>query len=252
MSSKTCIKCEISKDESEFRGRRNTCRECERIAARDYMRIARIERHDELREIKKKSYQRTADKVKERSKTRYEKNKEKILAQVAQYRDANREYIRAWHRNHYTQNKERMLEVDREYRRKNKDATKARMKRYREMHRAETRMRNRLRKVALKFSNRDYTSQDWNNCLAHWQNKCAICNRPASVSEGRSICADHWIPLAKGGVTHKSNILPLCHGNDGCNNKKHDKDPIQWLIAALGEEQAAQKMREIEAFFNAQ
>jgi hypothetical protein len=44
--------------------------------------------------------------------------------------------------------------------------------------------------------------------------------------------------------------LPLCHGTDGCNNHKFDRDPLKWLGQRIGEVKAFEKLQAIEAYFD--
>lgn len=255
MDTKICSACHTEKALDEFslhplgkHGRHSQCIECRRAYAREYQRRQRQEQPEHVKELKHQSDLRCADRVKAKSRAAYLMNREKRLVQAAAYRNANRERINAWQRQNYVNNKERKLAQDRTYVANNREKVSNRLKHYRNLHRAETRMRNRLRKVALKFSNANYKHQDWLDCLAYWHNACAVCGR--SHSTDRQICADHWIPLKHNGLTHKNNILPLCHGVDGCNNHKHDKLPAAWLITMLGENAATKKLIEIQAYFD--
>lgn len=75
----------------------------------------------------------------------------------------------------------------------------------------------------------NFTDVDWQHCLSYFHGQCAVCYR--YPGNGLTLAMDHWIPLADtdcpGAVP--SNIVPLCHGLDGCNNSKHNKPPLQWL-----------------------
>ncbi|MCC6973194.1 MAG: hypothetical protein IT322_04195 [Anaerolineae bacterium] len=92
-------------------------------------------------------------------------------------------------------------------------------------------------------------SRDWERCLEYWHYQCAICGRPRGL--WHTLAQDHWIPLSHPDCpgTTPDNILPLCHGEGGCNNSKGKKDPILWLREKLGSRRANQKLREIESYF---
>jgi len=94
-----------------------------------------------------------------------------------------------------------------------------------------------------------FTPQDWDRALEYWDYKCAICERPRGL--WHTLSQDHWIPLTHPECpgTVATNILPLCHGTDGCNNSKGKKHPREWLIAKLGTRKANKKLKEIEAYF---
>lgn len=248
METKTCTKCGIEKPIDEFRELRNSCKDCNREYGRAKEAERRVRKSDEVKASKREYYFRNADKIKGKNKSYYETNKEKILAQVAEYRDKNRERINAWMRTYYRENIEIRKEKDKEYNKKNKDKRQTRDKQYRQEHRAEIRLRNRSRKEKLSYVRGDFTQADWDNCLSYWGNRCAICGR--TEGEGRIIAADHWIPLKGGGITHKKNILPLCHGVDGCNNSKSARSPEKWTIERLGESNGTEKLLEINRFFD--
>ena len=255
MNTKNCTICLIDKPLNAFRshllgkyGLHSQCRECQRISTRAYMQRARQERPNELKEIKRKSMKRTFDKIKSRNKAFYLKNRQDRLKKAAIYRQENRDKINVWHRKNYAENKESKTLQTKTYYQTHKMEIRDRQLIYKNMHKAEIRMHNRLRKLKLSFSNSDYTQKDWLDCLVYWHHSCAICG--CYAQDSRIICSDHWIPLSKGGLTHKTNILPLCHGINGCNNFKQAKNPIDWLVEYLGENAANIKLSEIQAYFN--
>ena len=65
--------------------------------------------------------------------------------------------------------------------------------------------------------------------------------------------ADHWIPLTYEGKdnpgTVATNVLPACHGVGGCNNKKHNAMPVEWLEKEYGKRKAHQILDRIEKYF---
>ncbi|MFQ3534315.1 MAG: hypothetical protein SNJ58_00420 [Aggregatilineales bacterium] len=94
-----------------------------------------------------------------------------------------------------------------------------------------------------------FSSSDWDNALDYWGYQCAVCGRPRGL--WHTLAQDHWIPLSDSRCpgTVPTNILPLCHGEGGCNNSKGSKDPVRWLEERLGKRRAAQKLAEIQAYF---
>lgn len=102
----------------------------------------------------------------------------------------------------------------------------------------------RKRSLPIAFSN-----SDWEDALDYWGYQCAICGRPRGL--WHTLAQDHWIPLSDPRCpgTLPTNILPLCHGEGGCNNSKGNKDPIRWLEERLGKRRAAQKLAQIQAYF---
>lgn len=115
-------------------------------------------------------------------------------------------------------------------------------------YRAIANTRRRARKKSLP---NDFTLEDWQYALDYFNGCCAICGRQAKDLFGeRTIAADHFIPMSKGGGTVPENIIPLCHGIDGCNSKKHAKDPAQWLHETYGKRKANEIIAKIETFFS--
>ncbi len=95
-----------------------------------------------------------------------------------------------------------------------------------------------------------FTADDWQRALEYWEHKCAVCGRPRGL--WHTLAKDHWLPLTSPDCpgTVATNILPLCHGEGGCNNSKSKKDPESWLIERLGKRRAARKRGEIQAYFD--
>lgn len=117
---------------------------------------------------------------------------------------------------------------------------------YREVTRV-SELRRRSRKAGVIS---DFTKQDWQYALEYFNGCCAVCGRQMNDMFGEFFpAADHFIPLSKGGHTIPENIVPLCNGIGGCNNRKHDKDPVQWLHAAYGARRAKHILERIGTFF---
>ncbi len=95
-----------------------------------------------------------------------------------------------------------------------------------------------------------FTAQERRRALDYWNGRCAVCGRPAGL--WHTIAIDHWIPLSSPECpgTVCTNMLPLCHGTDGCNNRKYAKMPNVWLRETLGKHRAARKREEIDYFFH--
>lgn len=55
--------------------------------------------------------------------------------------------------------------------------------------------------------------------FAYWGDRCVYCSGPASTR-------DHVIPRSRGGSNGLDNLRPCCRG---CNNKKADQTPFEWL-----------------------
>jgi len=101
----------------------------------------------------------------------------------------------------------------------------------------------------------NWTRQDETYTLEYWNYSCPICGRYINYEvedDSYSLAFDHWIPLASDDCigTIPSNMLPMCHGLNGCNNSKGAKDGEVWLIETLGEAAAYEKLQEIYDFFD--
>jgi len=94
----------------------------------------------------------------------------------------------------------------------------------------------------------DFTKDDWLFALDYWRNRCAICGR--TIGFWHTLALDHWIPVCDGGNTVPGNIVPLCHGIDGCNNSKGKKNAMGWLVEEYGKRVALKKQSSILEFFS--
>ena len=63
-------------------------------------------------------------------------------------------------------------------------------------------------------------SQWWKNKRAC--NKCFYCKKDTPA---RKLTMDHVVPLARGGLSIKSNLVPCCKS---CNNLKKNLLPLEW------------------------
>lgn len=98
----------------------------------------------------------------------------------------------------------------------------------------------------------NFTTEDWQFALNYFHGCCAVCGRQLNDLLGTHTAApDHWIALSdpKCPGTIPTNIVPLCHGINGCNNSKWMKPADQWLTDRFGKRRAKQVMDKIKAFF---
>jgi 5-methylcytosine-specific restriction endonuclease McrA len=105
--------------------------------------------------------------------------------------------------------------------------------------------RRRARKLSLPDT---LTLTDWNNALDFFGHTCAVCGRSATADI--LLAQDHWIPLSKGGGTSADNIVPLCHGVGGCNNRKASHHPVKWLSRDFEQEQVIVILERIQLYFD--
>lgn len=111
---------------------------------------------------------------------------------------------------------------------------------------------NHRRKALKRALPAAFTAADWQRAVDYFNGCCAVCGRPSGL--WHTLAADHWIPLSDPRPDNPGtvpwNIVPLCHGADGCNNSKHDYDAQEWLTKKLGAKKAKAKAKEIQAYLD--
>jgi 5-methylcytosine-specific restriction endonuclease McrA len=150
-------------------------------------------------------------------------------------------------------NAERIANNNRRWQKENPDKARAAQKRWHEKDaeraRAQQVAAQHRRRVRIKAFD-DFTLQDWRYALEYFNGCCAICGRQMNDMFGEFYPAqDHFIPLSKGGHNIPENIIPLCHGKCGCNNRKNATLPHEWLEREFGKRKAKEILERIEQFF---
>jgi hypothetical protein len=202
------------------------------------------EYHQRVLEVKRESYHRYG-----------EKNREKKRNYIACHREQEKERAKEW----YWNNRERSLQYHRDHpesvqswRKKNHIHVLQYSRSYKETHQAsvsaDAKRQNFKRRERIASNEISWNGKDWKICLDYFDHRCAVCGRPSGLFH--VLAADHWIPLSKGGETTRFNIIPLCHGIDGCNNKKHHKSSDAWLIESFGKRKANAIMKKIRDYFD--
>lgn len=122
---KTCSKCHIEKDESEYRettnGVRNSCKRCDQLQRRLRLKITGKEK-----EYSRKNYLKHKEKHNLASKTWAEKNRIKSREIKKRWNDKNKEYKKK----HYLKNKKEYLNNSKNKYWNNTDEIKKRVKEY--------------------------------------------------------------------------------------------------------------------------
>lgn len=70
------------------------------------------------------------------------------------------------------------------------------------------------------------THQEWKECLIFFGGECAYCG--CTARKGQRMTKDHLVPIAAGGRTIQSNIVPAC---PKCNSSKGAEDFKAWFMA---------------------
>ncbi len=256
------------------------CRKCRRKVDREW----RQSNPEKVRKGKRRYYEAHKDQCLERSRLWYEENRDHALEQQREYHQAHieedREYGRAyylankdrmkeamrqWHesnkdyanetsRQYYLANRERLRELQRQYREDNPDYFHEYARQYQIDNPDKFRISQSRRLARKRGFPSTLTDTDWQRALDYFNGCCAVCGRQLYDIFGTlGASADHWIPLNYDGDdnpgTVATNIVPLCHGLGGCNNKKHDIMPDVWLEREYGKRKSKQISARIEAYF---
>lgn len=144
---------------------------------------------------------------------------------------------------------EHRRESDRLYREANRERRNTQHREYRAAHPVKMLIHQHRYRARLLGLPDSFTEADWRLALDYFEGCCAVCGRQSGL--WHVVGVDHWIPLALTDCpgTVPSNIIPLCHGIDGCNNSKRNKRPEHWLTEKFGRRKAAQIATRIEAYF---
>lgn len=181
------------------------------------------------------------------------------------YRQANKEYISQKRKRHYQKNREHERETNRRYHDANRAEILERQAKYRKteafkqskrkhQYRPDVYARELERQRAYNARKRTkgegLTRLEWFRAIEYFNGCCAVCGRQLHDLFGEhTVSADHWIPFSKGGSSNADNMVPLCHGIDGCNNSKKDNMPHRWLVRKFGKRKAAEIEVRINAYF---
>lgn len=158
----------------------------------------------------------------------------------AKYRANKSIQEREQQRRYYRENRDHVLENKRKWRAKNRKKEK-------------TRKTTRLkRKTRLP---NDFSDEDRSFAFEYFNGRCAVCGRPLNDLFGEHCgVMDHWIPVSDPSQDNPGtvpwNMVPLCNGLDGCNNKKRDRDPETFLIEDYGAKEGRKILQKIEEFFS--
>lgn len=70
-----------------------------------------------------------------------------------------------------------------------------------------------------------YTHQQWKETVIFFGGECAYCGR--TMNKGERLTRDHLVPVAEGGTTSQSNIVPAC---SRCNSSKGKREWRDWFM----------------------
>ena len=227
-STKRCPKCsavrvleEFPPDKSNPTGRHGWCRECKRVAARDYAKrnrprnTARSKVWVEANRAHRKAWRAA----------HYLKNRDAITEQIRVWRENNqdryRKKCRDWEsRNAAKRRKQRSLAARKRYAANPKKARRYLRAYYKKNSSIFKQARDRY--LARRRGNGGkHTQAEIDDILCMQRGKCAYCR--SSIS--RRYQVDHIKPLARGGTHDRRNLQLTCRR---CNAQKRDHDPIDF------------------------
>lgn len=237
------------------------CKSCISEVSRSY----RERNAETLKEKKREYFQRNRERIRIKKLNQRHENPDKDRERTRKYRAEHPDQIREMKRRQYQKHVEEMREYHRRYRREHKSGIREISRRYRLRHQQEARERIRVyrsnnpevekarmhRRLARKRNlPNTFTRSDWKHAVNYFGGCCAVCNRPVGL--WHTLAADHWIPLSSPDCpgTIPTNIVPLCHGVDGCNNAKNDKPAAEWLTDTFGARKAKKILARIQTYFD--
>jgi hypothetical protein len=132
---------------------------------------------------------------------------------------------------------------------------KSQLAQFEQERKEKTRLYNETRKNRIDSLPSDFTQDDRSFAFEYFSGRCAVCEKPLQDLFGEtSPSTDHWVPVCDprpdNPGTVPTNIIPLCHGAGGCNNKKGSRDPVEWLNDEFGARKAKEILERIETFFD--
>lgn len=211
-------------------GLHSWCRVCERAVKRQRRATVPEKKREEDRERRAAN----PEKYRAQARQRYANDLEKKREQQRQLRAANPEKHRKQQRQRYADHPEKQCK---------------RSGKYQKDHPEKVRIYRLTRLSRKRNLPDDFTPADWQRALNYFGDCCAVCERPPGLRH--TLAADHWIPLSSPECpgTVPTNIVPLCHGQDGCNNSKYTQSASTWLARKFGNRKAREILSRIEAYF---
>lgn len=136
-----------------------------------------------------------------------------------------------------------------EWGQRNPDRVSATKKRWAERNPLKRRLASQRRLAREKSVLVKFDSDDWQRAVDYFKGRCAVCGRPPGLFH--ALVMDHWVPITATDCpgTVPQNIIPLCGGQNGCNNQKSNRPAAAWLRSRFGPRKAAAILKRINAYF---
>ncbi len=166
-----------------------------------------------------------------------------------QHREINKEELSQKAKERHRRNPEPARIRAQKHYRDNADAKKAGVTNYKRRNKGKVNAYKQSREALKLNPPYSFDDGDWQRALEYFSGKCAVCGRPPGL--WHKLAMDHWIPLTSPECpgTVPSNIVPLCHGQDGCNNSKAAKPAAEWLARNRKPEEVKRILERIQSFF---
>jgi 5-methylcytosine-specific restriction endonuclease McrA len=135
---------------------------------------------------------------------------------------------------------------------KDRELTRINQAKYRKRHPDKVRLRGLKREDRKRNYPHKFTDKDWKHAVTYFNGCCAVCGRQLKDLFGTHTAAmDHWIPISSPNCpgTVPTNIVPLCHGEMGCNNLKSGKDAETWVLETYGKIKGKKILKRINDYF---
>lgn len=219
----------FTRDKGNKDGLRPQCKVCYRLKQKEW-------RHadpDRYVDYARDQYLKDPEKIKRRVKVYQQTPRAKESQR--KYRERNKPALKIRDREYYRENRGRIMRRVTEWQQGNPEKRQAIRQRY------------AARRATLPAN---FTDADWQTAVDYFGGCCAACGRPPGLFH--TLAADHWVPLASPDCpgTFPSNIIPLCHGEAGCNNAKQDRDAQEWLVSRFGKRQAQKISENVQGYFS--
>lgn len=148
-------------------------------------------------------------------------------------------------------NRDKVRQSSRDWNAKNRDKMTQTMREWRQNNPDRARIIKQERRARIKELPHDFTASQRRSAIDYFNGCCPVCGRQFNDLFGnRTVAIDHfWIAESHGGGFTANNVIPLCHGLDGCNNSKQDKPPLVWLEQKFGKRKAKTIMNRIVNYF---
>ena len=172
---------------------------------------------------------------------------------MREYKRVNAEKISERKREYRQENAEKIHERNRKYNQANVEKIRERSRKWQQANPEKRRVTGQRREARKRALPDTLTNEQWSYAVDYFHGCCAVCGRQTpDLLNTHTLAIDHWIPLNSPDCTGTiaTNIIPLCHGIEGCNNRKSDKPAEQWLTETYGKRKAKQILTRIEAYFD--